>query len=70
MPPAASGSPAPAVPAVPAVPVEGRAAWTRLRKMSCPRATRANLLGAMLAILLGAGIAAQVQLTNQRASTS
>ena len=48
------------------VPVEGRAAWTRLLKMSRPRATRANLLGALLAVLLGAGIAAQVQLTNQR----
>ena len=47
-------------------PVEGRAAWTRLLKMSRPRATRANLLGALLAVLLGAGIAAQVQLTNQR----
>ena len=31
-----------------------------------PRATRANVLGALLALLLGAGIAAQVQLTNQR----
>ena len=48
------------------VPVEGRDAWTRLVKMSKPRATRANLLGALLAVLLGAGIAAQVQLTNQR----
>jgi uncharacterized protein YlxW (UPF0749 family) len=48
------------------VPVEGRAAWTRLLKMSRPRATRANVLGALLAVLLGAGIAAQVQLTNQR----
>ena len=48
------------------VPVEGQAAWTRLLKMSTPRATRANLLAALLAVLLGAGIAAQVQLTNQR----
>ncbi len=48
------------------VPVEGRAAWKRLLKMGRPRATRANLLGALLAVLLGAGIAAQVQLTNQR----
>lgn len=47
-------------------PVEGGAAWRRLLKMSRPRATRANLLGALLAVLLGAGIAAQVQLTNQR----
>ena len=35
-------------------------------RMSWPRATRANALGALLALLLGAGIAAQVQLTNQR----
>lgn len=48
------------------VPVEGGAAWRRLLRMSRPRATRANLLGAALAVLLGAGIAAQVQLTNQR----
>jgi uncharacterized protein YlxW (UPF0749 family) len=48
------------------VPVEGRAAWKRLLRMSWPRATRANALGALLALLLGAGIAAQVQLTNQR----
>ncbi|GAA2743408.1 hypothetical protein GCM10009868_17010 [Terrabacter aerolatus] len=48
------------------VPVEGGAAWRRLLRMSRPRATRANLLGALLAVLLGAGIAAQVQLTNQR----
>ena len=48
------------------VPVEGRAAWKRLLRMSWPRATRANVLGALLALLLGAGIAAQVQLTNQR----
>ncbi|MBW8729763.1 MAG: DUF881 domain-containing protein [Terrabacter sp.] len=34
--------------------------------MSQPRATRANLLAGLLAVLLGAGIAAQVQLTNQR----
>jgi uncharacterized protein YlxW (UPF0749 family) len=48
------------------VPVEGRAAWKRLLRMSWPRATRANALGALLAVLLGAGIAAQVQLTSQR----
>ncbi|NUQ31554.1 MAG: DUF881 domain-containing protein [Dermatophilaceae bacterium] len=47
-------------------PVEGRDAWGRLFKMSRPRATRANLLAALLAVLLGAGIAAQVQLTSQR----
>ena len=48
------------------VPVEGGAAWRRLLKMGRPRATRANLLGALLAVLLGTGIAAQVQLTSQR----
>lgn len=48
------------------VAVEGRGAWRRLLRMSKPRATRANLLGALLALLLGVGIAAQVQLTSQR----
>ena len=48
------------------VAVEGRGAWRRLLRMSRPRATRANALGALLALLLGVGIAAQVQLTNQR----
>lgn len=48
------------------VAVEGRRAWRRLLRMSKPRATRANLLGALLALLLGVGIATQVQLTNQR----
>jgi uncharacterized protein YlxW (UPF0749 family) len=48
------------------IPVDGKAAWVRLLKMSRPRGTRANLLSALLAMLLGAGIAAQVQLTNQR----
>ena len=47
-------------------PVEGKAAWRRMLLMGRPRATRANLLGALLAVLLGAGIAAQVQLTNER----
>jgi uncharacterized protein YlxW (UPF0749 family) len=47
-------------------PVDGTDAWSRLLKMSRPRATRANVLAALLAVLLGAGIAAQVQLTNQR----
>ena len=68
-----AGAPAPEIRASAApetgtsrVPVEGQAAWTRLLKMSRPRATRANLLAGLLAVLLGAGIAAQVQLTNQR----
>ncbi len=52
--------------AEPGRPVEGVAAWRRLFAMSRPRATRANLLGALLAVLLGAGIAAQVRLTNER----
>ena len=47
-------------------PVEGKAAWARLLTMSKPRLSRGNFLVALLAILLGAGIAAQVQLTNQR----
>lgn len=46
--------------------VEGRGAWRRLVRMGRPRATRGNVLGALLALLLGVGIAAQVQLTNQR----
>ena len=47
-------------------PVEGRAAWGRLLTMGRPRATRANLLVLLLAVVLGAAIAAQVQLTNER----
>ena len=50
-------------------PVEGRAAWGRLMKMGRPRATRANLLVLLLAVVLGAAIAAQVQLTNERGLT-
>jgi len=50
-------------------PVEGRAAWGRLLKMGRPRATRANLLVLLLAVVLGAAIAAQVQLTNERGLT-
>ncbi|MCU1537175.1 MAG: hypothetical protein JWP82_1526 [Humibacillus sp.] len=47
-------------------PVEGRAAWRRLLTMGRPRATRANLLVLVLAVVLGGAIAAQVQLTNER----
>lgn len=47
-------------------PVEGGAAWRRLRRMGRPRLTKANALSALLAILLGAAIATQVQLTNSR----
>src|SRR4029079_12561922 len=50
----------------PAEPVEGRAAWRRLLTMGRPRATRANVLVLVLAVVLGAAIAAQVQLTNER----
>ncbi|MDC5695664.1 DUF881 domain-containing protein [Intrasporangium calvum] len=46
--------------------VEGRAAWRRLLLMSKPRTTKANVLGAILAIALGVAIATQVQLTNNR----
>ncbi|MCP2173849.1 uncharacterized protein YlxW (UPF0749 family) [Terracoccus luteus] len=45
---------------------DGRAAWRRLVRLGRPRATRANLLGAVLAIALGVAIATQVQLTNER----
>jgi uncharacterized protein YlxW (UPF0749 family) len=51
---------------VPAGHVEGRAAWRRLFRMGKPRTTKANVLGAVLAIALGVGIATQVQLTNER----
>lgn len=47
-------------------PVEGGAAWRRLRRMGRPRPTKANVLSAALALLLGIGIATQVQLTNSR----
>jgi len=46
--------------------VEGKAAWRRLFRMGRPRTTKANILGALLAIALGVGIATQVQLTNER----
>lgn len=45
---------------------DGRAAWRRLLRMGGPRPTRANLLIALLAIVLGTAIATQVQLTNSR----
>jgi uncharacterized protein YlxW (UPF0749 family) len=60
------GSERPGPPVHHDVPVEGRAAWRRLLRMGRPRATRANLLVAVLAIVLGGAIAAQVQLTNER----
>ena len=46
--------------------VEGKAAWRRLFRMGRPRTTKANVLGALLAVALGVGIATQVQLTNER----
>ena len=71
--PAAYGPPAASVPDVdhgePAKPrghVEGAAAWRRIFRMGSPRATKGNLLGAVLAVALGVGIATQVQLTNER----
>lgn len=53
-------------PTVPPGHVEGKAAWRRLLRMSKPRTTKANALGALLAIALGVAIATQVQLTNER----
>ncbi|HEU5143804.1 MAG TPA: DUF881 domain-containing protein [Dermatophilaceae bacterium] len=47
-------------------PVEGVAAWRRLLRMGLPRATKANVLGGLLAVLLGLAIATQVQLTQER----
>ncbi|WP_347350849.1 DUF881 domain-containing protein [Intrasporangium sp.] len=47
-------------------PVEGVAAWRRLFRMGRPRPTKANVLSALLAVVLGTGIATQVQLTNAR----
>lgn len=44
--------------------VTGRAAWRRLRLMGRPRATRANLVVALLALSLGFAIAAQVRQTD------
>ena len=55
-----------APPTVPPGHVEGKAAWRRLLRMSKPRTTKANALGALLAIALGVAIATQVQLTNER----
>ncbi len=46
--------------------VDGVAAWRRLLRLGRPRATRANVLAAVLAIALGGAIAAQVKLTNDR----
>lgn len=45
----------------PAPPPSG--AWRRLARMGAPRLTRANLVGALLALLLGFGFATQVQQT-------
>ncbi|HET8594138.1 MAG TPA: DUF881 domain-containing protein [Intrasporangium sp.] len=47
-------------------PVGGGAAWRRLLRMGRPRPTKANVLSAILAVLLGTAIATQVQLTNSR----
>jgi len=53
-------------PTKPAGHVEGAAAWRRIFRMGRPRATKGNLLGVLLAVALGIGIATQVQLTNER----
>lgn len=45
---------------------DGVAAWRRLVRMGRPRLTKANVLAALLATLLGVSIATQVQLTNAR----
>ncbi len=49
-------------PSEPSDPVRG-SSWRRLARMSAPRRTRAQLLGAALAIALGFAIATQVQQT-------
>lgn len=41
-------------------------AWRRLARTARPRATKANVLATVLAVLLGVGIATQVQLTQER----
>jgi uncharacterized protein YlxW (UPF0749 family) len=43
----------------------GRSSWSTLLRMAKPRATRANVFAAVLAIGLGFAIATQVQQTNQ-----
>lgn len=43
-----------------------RSAWARLLLMARPRATKANALAALLALLLGFALATQVQQTNQQ----
>lgn len=43
--------------------VDGRSAWQRLARMGAPRGTRAQLLVAALALVLGFAIVAQVQQT-------
>ncbi|HET7397694.1 MAG TPA: DUF881 domain-containing protein [Intrasporangium sp.] len=50
----------------PATPSPGGSPWRRLRRIGGPRATKANVLVAALAVLLGVGIATQVQLTQER----
>ena len=44
--------------------VTGRRAWRRLARMARPRATRANVIVALLALALGFAIAAQVRQTD------
>jgi uncharacterized protein YlxW (UPF0749 family) len=46
-------------------PPRDSSSWATIARMARPRATRANVFGALLAIVLGFAIATQVQQTNQ-----
>ena len=52
-------------PSTPPEKASARSAWSRLLLMARPRATRANVFGALLTLGLGFAIATQVQQTNQ-----
>lgn len=57
--------PAPAVQeTVAQAPEAPRSAWRTLARMGRPRATKANMFAALLALLLGFGITTQIQQTN------
>ncbi|MDN5790409.1 MAG: DUF881 domain-containing protein [Micrococcales bacterium] len=53
-------------PSGPPLETAGRGVWRRLLRIASPRATKANVLVTVLAVLLGVGIATQVQLTQER----
>ncbi|WP_291524247.1 DUF881 domain-containing protein [Branchiibius sp. NY16-3462-2] len=59
--PAAQEDPAPSPQSTPET---SRSAWRTLAKMGRPRATKANLFAALLALLLGFGITTQIQQTD------